>query len=331
MFYKNTELYNVAEFAQQDNKQLLTRIPDSLRITLETGAKGRALWTAGCEIRFNLKSESAKIVLQVEKESILPIAEVYQGCFKIENYVIQETPTTITIKKPAFIKQFREITKQNGLPFDPHLTRIILPHLSITKIIDIEGDVCLPEKNQTPATRYLAYGSSITHGSRAVRPTGTYAMQTARLLQSDLINLGFGGGAVCEPQLADYIAGKTNFDFATLELGINMIGAFETEEFRKRIEYFIPAIANAHPEKWIFCIDLFPFYADFNHSSTKQNEFRNAVKATVKNLNMPKVVHIDGREILRNPAGLMGDLVHPSPEGMDEMARNLSEIIKDKI
>ncbi|HCG76752.1 TPA: hypothetical protein DEW49_02445, partial [bacterium] len=71
---------------------------------------------------------------------------------------------------------------------------------------------------------------------------------------------------------------------------------------------------------------------DFDPASTKQNEFRKVVKETVEKLNMPKVIHIDGREILKNASGLMaGDLVHPSPEGMEEIAKNLAQYIKKEM
>jgi len=332
MNHKNVELYNVQEIieSKKGNGKLLTRIPDELRVTLNESAKNNAIRTAGCEIRFNLKSETAKIVLETAEEAIpLSIAEVYQGVFKISSHIIKEGPTEISISLPANIELLDKITKEKNLPFDAHLIRVILPHLASTKIINIERDFSLPDKEQTPRTKYLAYGSSITHGFRAIRPTGSYAMRTAQLLGVDLINLGFGGGAHCENQLADYIAERNDWDFATLELGINMIAGFKIDEFKKRVEYFIPRIAQAHPDKWIFCIDLFTFYSI--PRAEKQDEFRTAVRDTVTKLNMPKLVHIDGREILKNPSGLITDLVHPSPEGMEEMALNLSGVIKEHI
>ena len=234
MNYKNVELYNVQEMIESEKGEakLLTRIPDELRVTLNEGAKIRAIMTAGCEIRFNLKSETAKIVLEIEEEAIpLSIAEVYQGVFKISSHIIKKEPVEINLSLPGNIELLDKITKEKNLSFDTHLTRIILPHLASTKIINIEGEFSLPEKEQTPLIKYLAYGSSITHGYSALRPTGSYAMRTAQLLGVDLVNLGFGGGAHCESQLADYIAERNDWDFATFELGINMIGGFEIDKF----------------------------------------------------------------------------------------------------
>lgn len=63
-----------------------------------------------------------------------------------------------------------------------------------------------PQIGQEQRARYLAYGSSITHGSSVVGPTETYAMRVARLLGMDLINLGFAGSAHFDDALATYIA-----------------------------------------------------------------------------------------------------------------------------
>ncbi|MCD6220607.1 SGNH/GDSL hydrolase family protein [bacterium] len=333
MIFKDVELYNVYELIEVDGeKNIISRIPDDLRIKLNEGAKLRAIMPAGCEIRFNLKSDTVKLILQAKEEGAVGVCEVYQGNFLKFHHFVSDKPTTIELKKEDLFvnsEKLKKLWKEKNLPFDPSLTRVILPHLLTLKIIDIEGEFTLPEKNQTPAVKYLSYGSSITHGSAALRSSGSYAMRTAQLLGVDLINLGFGGGAHLEKEIADYIAERNDWDFATFEMGINMIGSFGVPEFKKRVEYFIPKIAEKNPDKWIFCVDIFTFNGDFFETiNGKEKSFREIVKSTVENLNMEKVVYVSGKEILKNVAGLAVDLVHPSPSGMEEMARNLSEIIK---
>lgn len=333
MIFKNVELYNISELIEVDEgKNITSRIPDDLRLKLNESAKTRALMPAGCEIRFNLKSEKVKLVLQAKEEGAVGVCEVYQGNFLKFHHFVSDKPTTIELKKEDLFvnnEKLKKLWEEKNLSFDSSLTRIILPHLLTLKIIDIEGEFTLPEKNQTPAIKYLAYGSSITHGQSALRPSGSYAMRTAQLLGVDLINLGFGGGAHLEKEMADYIAERNDWDFATLEIGINMVGGFEVDEFQKRVEYFIPKIAEKNPDKWIFCIDIFTFNGDFfGDYKGKEKKFREIVKSSVENLNMEKVIHISGKDILKSVDGLAVDLVHPSPSGMEEMARNLSETIR---
>ena len=51
------------------------------------------------------------------------------------------------------------------------------------------------------------YGSSITHGACASRPGMNYPSQACRLIDANHHNLGFGGCAKGEPEMAEYIAG----------------------------------------------------------------------------------------------------------------------------
>lgn len=328
MIYKKAELYNIVELITPEDRQgkIPTRIPDSLRVALNESAKNNALCAAGCEVRFNLEADSAKIIL---KSAAPSITEVFQGSFMVSWHVVGVEPTEIPVSLPQNMDILNSVTKEKRLPFDPHLTRVILPYHPAVRLMDIQGDIAPPRKDQTPKKKYLAYGSSITHGATAIRPSGTYAMKTAQLLGVDLINLGFGGGAHCESQLADYIAQREDWDFASLELGINMVANFTTEEFKEKVEYFVGRIAKFNPDKWIFCIDIFPSQYDFDPSfSKKQEQFREIVKNTVRKLNMPKVVHVEGKDILKNLSGFTSDLTHPAPAGMEEMAWNLYKFIQ---
>ena len=140
------------------------------------------------QIRFNIKSGSAKIILQ-SVDSRSPLLEVYQGNFFISSHLVKDKPTEINISLPENLETLTRLSEEYNLPFDSKLTRVILPYGKI-KLIDIKGDITPPEEGQTPKVKYLAYGSSITHGLAAIRPTGTYAMKTAYILGVDLINLG---------------------------------------------------------------------------------------------------------------------------------------------
>jgi hypothetical protein len=333
MIYKNAELYNVEELLEpEDNEgKCFTRIPENLRTSLNASAMRAALRTAGCEIRFNLKSDRARIVLQIAEQNTINnagIVEIYQGNFLSGWNCIGREKTEIEISLPGNLDTLKKIGREKEMPFDTGLTRIVLPFAPQIKLISLEGEFSPPEKGQVPTKKLLAYGSSITHGAECIIPSGSYAMRTAYLLGSDLINLGFGGGAHLEKQMADYIAERNDWDFASMEMGINMIRNFDIEEFRKRVEYFIPRISQANKNKWIFCIDLFLFYMDFEQKEEKEKAFREIIKNTVEKLNLPKLVYIDGREILKSAAGLKIDLVHPSPAGMQEMAYNLAAIMK---
>ena len=329
MIYGNVELYNVHELLDGDpgEGKIFTRIPDELRLKLNQSAQNNALQTTGSEARFNLESETAKIVLQsTERPSIV---EVYQGCFLTGWQLIGLEPTEVIITRPGNMEELIGLSKEYALPFDASLTRVILPWRPPARLLGIDGDFELPRPGQTPLKKLLMYGSSITHGNSTLRPTGSYAMRTAQLLGVDLINLGFGGGAHLEREIADYIAGRTDWDMATLELGINVIGSIDVAEFAHRVDYLVTTIASAHPDQWIFCMDLFLCRYDLARDP-KIKAFRKVVQDKVASLDMPKLEYVPGDAILTSVCGLAADLVHPSPYGFEEIARNLSKRIREK-
>lgn len=44
-------------------------------------------------------------------------------------------------------------------------------------------------------------------------------------------------------------------------------------------------------------------------------------------LRLPNTIHVNGLDVLTTSAGLSGDYIHPNNRGVEEMAKNLTEII----
>ncbi|MBU7004594.1 MAG: hypothetical protein HXS50_03445 [Theionarchaea archaeon] len=336
MIYGDVELHNIEDiFPYEDGDGMqLSRLPNPLRLGLNELGKICSLGMAGSEIRFNLEGEQANINLFCHNflETWNPdaVTEVYQGPFKSSSHVINSEPTVITITRPQNLDVLVKIARERGLPFDPALVRVVLPIWPPTILLGIDGQTSPPRKGQAPQKRLLAYGSSITHGAYAVRPTGTYPARLSQMLGLDHFNLGLGGGCHCEGQLADHIAKRSDWNLATLELGINMIG-HDLDEFRRRVRYFIGRVAGENPDRWIFCIDIFTFGEDLESRRGKHTKFRRAVREEVIRLDLPRLVHLDGRRLVRNPNSLSCDLCHPSPQGMEEIAGNLARIIDKRL
>jgi lysophospholipase L1-like esterase len=328
------ELYNVVEEVPLGNGdgRLVSRIPDDLRTTLNDGAKRSATAAAGCEVRLNLGDSRATVRLHSEEGSQI-LAEVFQGDFMVSRHRVDAGVTDVGLNPLPNIDQLRQVAESRGRRFDPALTRVLFPYAPPMGFEGFEGECTPPKPEQVPERRMLTYGSSITHGAWAMRSSGTYAMRLAEFLGVDLINLGFGGGAHCEGQLADYIAGRDDWDIAVLEMGINMVGRFEVAEYRRRVAYFVERIAAENPGKWVICTDLYTCFADlvdapeFAERKRRVKGYRRELRRIVRGLPQPKLLHVDGRRLLRDPSGLTFDLVHPSPGGMEEIAANLAKFI----
>lgn len=329
MIYQDVELHNIHELLDDEDGvgKVICRIPNDLRLTLNDSAKTNALASTGCEVRFNRIGERVTVTLVNTNPEQPCIVEVYQGDFLKSVHPIGTEPTEVVIEEPVLMDLLHQVTAPETALYDTALTRVVLPWRPPVRLISIEGETTLPRAEQSPAFKYLAYGSSITHGNTSVRPTSTYPCRTAQLLGAELFNMGFGGGAHMEAGMADYLAGRGDWNVATLEMGINVVQKFEVDEFRDKVDYFVSKIAESHPDKWIFCIDIFPCRYDFL-GEEKAAAFRTIVEEKVRQMAMPKLVHVPGGDVLTEITGLTADLVHPSPVGFEQMARNLSAIMK---
>ncbi len=311
----------------------LSRVPDALRRQLAGCAQFHALNAAGCEIRFQLRpGGQARLLLQTPGQPAA--AALYRGCFFESWRPLGQEPVEWIIRAPPQAEKLERLTRARNLPFDAAVTRVLLPWWPHLRLLALEGDFEPPRPEQTPALRGLAYGSSITHGSKTIAPDAMWASRLAQLLDADLLNLGLGGGACLEPEMARHLADRHDWDFATLELGINLLDLVDADEFQRRVDLFISIVADEHPDQWIFCTDIFTFEGDLLDPAgrgAKADEFRRIVQEKIAAMRRPRLVHIPGRNLLRSAAGLTTDLVHPSARGMEEIAQALTLRIRQSL
>ena len=331
MIYKNIEIHNCRELLKNEETGLfkMCRIP----LSLDDKITGNGFINCGVELRFVPIDDEIKITLKASSGSsklIVFYGSVqagWQNVFK----TVYDTPTEIVIpkaKNPAFLSR---VTKENNLPFSPDVVRVILPSSSL-EIGDIKGRCRPPEKDEVPSLNFLSYGSSITHGSLALQPTSAYVARVGEALGANAYNLGFAGNAKLEKEMADYIANECEFDFATIEMGVNIL-KIDCEDFRNRVRYFISTIAKAHPDKKIFCIDIFYMNCDMYdvEGYNSPSVFRKIVKETVEELALPNTVYVCGLDCLDTSLGLSEDEVHPNEKGCEIIGRNLSRIIRENL
>jgi hypothetical protein len=335
MKYENVELHNVCDVFENKKKGGvgLSRYPLNIMDHINKGAQGMSKMTSNCEIRAILSQQGeAKVTIKlIDDNTVPPVASLYFGefCDKMI-YLKQNENTEIIIKEPKHMELMLEIAKKEKHPFNPRLVRIKFPTINTVNIISIEGDLSYPNKSNMPSKTMLSYGSSITHGACTIAPQGTYPGHCAKHLGYDVINLGVGGAAQMETVIADHIAHRNDWDIATLEMGIN-VRTWERKKFHDTVKEFVNRIVTKNPDKHIFCIDLFTYFADYNNDKESAPGFRESVKEISESFSSDKVHYVDGRTILQNPYGLMTDLVHPFDDGMIEMGRNLADLISTKL
>lgn len=334
MIYDNVELHNVPEVNVVAGCEgvRLQRVPEDVRVCLNELAQSATLNPACVEIRFVNDSPPTRVTLWAP-EGITDVVVFYGGFESPERYKIGREKQTIEIALP---EEMALVTPEMTGPmaFSPRVCRLMLGGAPVF-LHGIEGDrLRPPRKEELPSVRYLAYGTSITHGANASGPHLCYAAQTAARLGVDLINLGSGGSAFCEREMTDYIAGRDDWDVASLALTVNMLGAgFTAEEFGERASYMVNTIAGTDTDRPVFCITLFSFFGDIeefveaSYNATPA-EYRQKLREIVAACPHPNVHLVEGQDILGGLAGLGPDLIHPGDNGMIRMGENLARIMR---
>ena len=332
MIHKNIELHNVEEVRPMPGGGVrLQRVPEPVRLALNEGAQHRMLQPDGGEIRF-LADGPVRVTLSSEGETKVTF---FHGLFDGRSrYIIGNEPQTIDVYVPERLLELSP-DRYPEMSFAPQVVRLLLggPQREPLMIHGIEGkNIRPPAPEDLPSLRYLTYGTSITHGFDAEGPQLAYAAQTARLLGADLINLGVGGSAHCEPELADYIAARKDWQIATLALSVNM-HEFPMDTFYERVSYMVNTVAGADPTRVVACITLYPYFRDLgiaeeNQTGGRSEEYRQALRDAVTACPSENVHLLEGPEILTDLTGLTADLIHPSNFGMAEMGKNLASMLK---
>jgi lysophospholipase L1-like esterase len=331
-------LHNVAAFVPhpQDGRNVFSRLPLMVRQACNPGCQEKSLQTAGVEMRCNIGDGGGSISVHVAGTQ--PVrAELYLGDFLLWPFPLAPGKADIPLSATYTFPWLKGLHPQGQSAsflatiqprrFDPRLVRILLPYRASVGPIKTRGALTPARADQVPPRTLLAYGSSITQGTESLAAGDAYAPRLARLLGLDLLNLGFGGSAHLEPEMATHIAQRQDWHAATLELGINLIGSLTPDAFAERARSFIHTIAAGQPTRPVFCLDLFRYFDDFpGGDAGRARAYRDAVRAAAGSAGA-HVHHIPAHP-LPSPAGLCADLLHPSPEGMEEMARALAQTIR---
>lgn len=334
MIEQGIELFNTAEVRAPEDGGAgvqLFRCPASVSSHLNKGAQNAAAYTTGSEIRFVMEEPGeVQITLRsIGKEierAILYFGSVQSGWSTLVHY-IRNTPTTLTFQAPD-LSGPEAYTESCRLPFSPRVFRLFLPDEGCKlALMEVRGKVRPPKAEEVPSKCLLFYGSSITHGSLACSPNGFFTSRVGRAIGWDVQNQGYAGSCHIEPEMAEWLAQKGDWDAMVAELGINILGGVETEEYRKRVRRFIDTVHGAQPEKYLFLIDMFYCHDDFK-GKPRVAEYRKTLEQEVEKTASPYVVYLNGLELMNGPQFLSGDKVHPNIDGVSEIATNLTARLK---
>ncbi|SCF65069.1 GDSL-type esterase/lipase family protein [Streptomyces sp. Ncost-T10-10d] len=159
---------------------------------------------------------------------------------------------TITIDLTSGAAQNRpgpvETLRFTDLPDKEKDVEIWLPHDETTLLAALRTNA--PVHTPLPSGRkvWLHHGSSISHGSNATTPTGTWPALAAALGKVELVNMGFGGSALLDPFTARTMR-DTPADLISIKIGINLVNTdlMRLRAFGPAVHGFLDTIRDGHP------------------------------------------------------------------------------------
>jgi GDSL-like lipase/acylhydrolase family protein len=152
-----------------------------------------------------------------------------------------------------------------GLPATGKQVEIWLPHDETTELLALRTNAPVAPAGDHGRSVWLHHGSSISHGSNADRPTGTWPALAATLGGVELVNLGLGGGALLDPSTARVMR-DTPADLLSVKIGINLVNAdlMRLRAFTPAVHGFLDTLREGHPATPLLVVSplLCPIHED---------------------------------------------------------------------
>ncbi|KRE58023.1 SGNH/GDSL hydrolase family protein [Paenibacillus sp. Soil750] len=314
----------------------LQRFPKQVRESLTEKGRTKAAESSGCEIRFVTEAANIRVTMAAQEKDgrvLVFRGDLFHAAYDLKAGVV----TTLQLEAP---ERFAEVPPAllDNVAFSSKVWRIYCGRFTaIFYDIDAYGfAIRPPDRQEIPRLTMLAYGSSITQGAGALSHYNGYVQQTARRLGTDVLNLGLSGSCYCEPELADHLAEREDWDLAYLELGVNMRGTVSTEEFQHRATYLLDGIIRNHPTKPILVTTIYPNRATYFHDSAHpfsvaEKQFNDVLKRYVESREHANLTLLDGAQIMIDFTSLTSDLIHPSDYGHSRMAEQLAGFLRPSV
>ncbi len=226
---------------------LFRRIPREVALNCEQGVRDLHVHTAGGRVRF--KTDSPYLALKVFIPGVSGMSHMaYSGIAGFDLYEQRKGEFLFRGRFGPGIKT--ETTEYGGkVTLRGGLCDLVLSfplYNAVNEVyVGIKRGSVLEEGEEYKITEPIVfYGSSITQGGCASRPSTCYQPYISHRFNADFVNLGFSGSAKGEPAMAEYIA-SLNMSAFVLDYDYN---APTIEHLKKTHLPFYKAVRNANPD-----------------------------------------------------------------------------------
>lgn len=149
---------------------------------------------------------------------------------------------------------------------------IWLPHNEKTELISVRTDAPIEPAPPSGRRLWLHHGSSISQGSNATSPSGTWPAVAAAHGGVELMNLGLGGSALLDPFTARTMR-DLPADLISVKLGINLVNTdlMRLRAFGPAVHGFLDTLREGHPDTPLLVVS--PIYCPIHENTPGPGAF----------------------------------------------------------
>lgn len=321
MYEIRQEPFEVYGFYDHKNQPWYIRMPDEVSSEVNEGVSYAAKETSGGRVRFSTDSEY--IAIRAEMGHVRSCG-TYANLLRMAGfdiYVDDENRSRFAgvLPPPSDVSDGYEQIAKFGTKKMRSITINFPTHSRVKNLyIGLKPGSKLgkgmPYRNEKPI---VCYGSSITHGTDAVRPGLTYPHMLSRALNLNVYNLGFSGSCKGERRMAEYIA---DMDMSAFILDYDH-NAPTSEHLERTHKPFFEIVRAKHPTLPIIMLTRPSIYPD----SAVDQRNREIIRRTYDEARASgdeNVYFIDGGEYFKGYGydDCIADGLHPNDMGFRAMA-----------
>lgn len=312
-----------------------SRLPDALADTVRTELRDLGYNSAGIAVRF--RTDASAIGARWKSRNKFNMNHMTPtGIRGLDLYVLDSLGQWTTVSSARPVLGNHTTTTMVITDMTPAQREYML-YLSLYDGVDslyigIDSTATLqqPMVDSPVASRpIIMYGTSILQGGCATRPGMCHTNILQRMLNRQVMNLGFSGNAKLDPGIALLIAQVPNPGVIVLEPLPNL----KTPELQQRFQQFYQIIRKAHPSTPILLVEspIFPLMRFNNETRQTITEKNNAFKEIYNNLKPgDKNLHYYLAEnILGDCWEGTVDNYHFTDMGFQEYANHLAPVIQN--
>lgn len=270
----------------EENCAFFERIPAGVMKDSRESLQWLASTSSGLYVRFHTNSMTIMARWSSKWDTHMNhMADV--GCRGVDLYILDDGVWRYVASGRPEEKSPTEQWLIGGLKPVNHEFMMYLPLYEATTMLEIgvddnpDTEIGGPLVNSPRIDRQIImYGTSILQGGCASRPGMAYTNIISRKLDREVVNIGFSGNALLDPEVARFMAGAVDPAIFILDYCPNATA----DDIKEKGEAFYRVIRDAHPDVPVVFIDDVEYPAcGYNEWLTKTVREKNAAQKALFN------------------------------------------------